>query len=603
LFLLLNDEIEIYCPLVIYIVDNSNTSMVRLASIEHDGQTKFVAQIIKKQQQGDEGYTHYCDLTTAVASNIKEFFLLEKEAGLERVQQAIADETNHIMADDDTVRLLAPMDGSLCGKFLCIGMNYKDHCTEQNIPVPTEPLIFTKFGDCIIGPNEPVVKDDHVNKLDYEVELGVVIGKTVPRFLDDSADDDLRQYIGGYTVIHDVSARDWQLGKNVNGGQWILGKAMDGYAPMGPVIVTPDEFAQPAGLRCRVNGETLQDSSTSQMVFDVATLLRYLSKFMTLRPGDVIATGTPPGVGCFRKPTPQWLVPGDVVECEIDGIGTLTNPVVSPSEQRVPPAVSNHGPLAGKICIVTGGVQGIGYGIVKRLGKDGARQITLVDIVDKDVGAKACARLLQEEHSGCAYAYEQCDVTNYEEVKQCWDRIAASSTGGRIDILVQAAGIVGETNIGTEDVDPQNFQQVMNVNVQGIFHGCKAVLPHMKKSKSKGGFGRIVNIASIAGKEGNAGMLAYSTSKAAVIGLTKTLGKELAATSGITCNAIAPAVVRTEMVAAMPPAQVKYMTDKIPMQRCGTIEEIAAVVAFMVSPEASFTTGFCFDATGGRAVY
>jgi 3-oxoacyl-[acyl-carrier protein] reductase len=147
-------------------------------------------------------------------------------------------------------------------------------------------------------------------------------------------------------------------------------------------------------------------------------------------------------------------------------------------------------------------------------------------------------------------------------------------------------------------VDPENFDAVFRVNVKGIFNGCKAVLPYMTKQ----GYGRIVNIASIAGKEGNAGMLAYSSSKAAVIGLTKTIGKEYAE-SGITCNALAPAVVRTQMVEDMPPEQVKYMTDKIPMKRCGTIDEIANLVAFIASPEASFTTGFCFDATGGRSVY
>jgi 3-oxoacyl-[acyl-carrier protein] reductase len=157
---------------------------------------------------------------------------------------------------------------------------------------------------------------------------------------------------------------------------------------------------------------------------------------------------------------------------------------------------------------------------------------------------------------------------------------------------------VGNTNIMTENVDPDNFDAVFKVNVRGIFNGCKAVLPYMREK----GYGRIVNIASIAGKEGNAGMLAYSASKAAVIGLTKTIGKEYAET-GITCNALAPAVVRTQMVEAMPPEQVKYMTDKIPMKRCGTIEEIAALVAFMASPDSSFTSGFCWDATGGRSVY
>merc|ERR1712151_394476 len=139
----------------------------------------------------------------------------------------------------------------------------------------------------------------------------------------------------------------------------------------------------------------------------------------------------------------------------------------------------------------------------------------------------------------------------------------------------------------------------MKVNVKGIFVMCRSVLPAMKKQN----YGRIINIASVAGKEGNAGMLAYSTSKAGVIGLTKVIGKEYAESGDITCNAIAPAVVRTEMVAAMPPQQVKYMTDKIPMKRTGTLEEIASMVAFIASPECSFTTGFTFDATGGRATY
>ena len=139
---------------------------------------------------------------------------------------------------------------------------------------------------------------------------------------------------------------------------------------------------------------------------------------------------------------------------------------------------------------------------------------------------------------------------------------------------------------------------MFNVNVNGIFYFIKEVLPHMEKQK----YGRIVNIASIAGKEGNAGMLAYSASKAAVIGLTKVVGKDYAET-GITCNAIAPAVIRTAMVAALPEAQVKYMTDKIPMHRTGTLDEIAALASWVASKECSFTTGFCFDLSGGRATY
>ena len=169
---------------------------------------------------------------------------------------------------------------------------------------------------------------------------------------------------------------------------------------------------------------------------------------------------------------------------------------------------------------------------------------------------------------------------------------------GRIDVLVTAAGITGQTSIQTHQVEPADFEQVMALNVKGMFLSVRAVLPAMLEAD----YGRIVNIASISGKDGNAGMLAYSTSKAAVIGMTKVIGKEYAET-GITCNAIAPAVVRTAMVDALPEEQVAYMTDKIPMHRTGEIEEIAAVVAFAASREASFTTGFTFDASGGRAVY
>jgi len=565
--------------------------MVRLASIEYNGKPTLVAEV-------DGGF---CDLSS-IASNARDFFMTA--GGVDKANQLIKDineESPNFISSEH--RRLAPIDGSLVGKFLCIGMNYKDHCTEQNVPIPEEPLVFSKFGDCIVGPNTPVPKDEQVEKLDYEVELGVVIGKTVPRY---TSKEDVPKYIGGFTVVHDVSARDWQLEKN--GGQWLLGKAMDGYAPIGPVIVTTDEMSlqqvHQTGIRCRVNGEVLQDSSTNQLVFGVDTIIEFVSRFTTLRAGDVIATGTPPGVGCFRSP-PRWLVPGDVVECEIDGIGTLTSPIVGPlAKSGAENAAGNialtipntaFGRLAGASCIVTGGARGIGYGIAARLGKEGATRVTIVDLNPSSLEA-ACASL-KELAPNCIFNGEACDVGDDKTVAKIWDKIASES-GGRIDVLVQAAGIVGATNLKTEDVDPENFDAVFRVNVRGIFNGCKAALPYMREN----GYGRIVNISSIAGKEGNAGMLAYSASKAAVIGLTKTIGKEYAE-MGITCNALAPAVVRTQMVEDMPPQQVKYMTDKIPMKRCGSIDEIASMVLFMVSPESSFTTGFCFDATGGRSVY
>lgn len=390
-----------------------------------------------------------------------------------------------------------------------------------------------------------------------------------------------------------------------------MGKAADGYAPIGPVIVTTDEMTlddvHKTGIRCRVNGTILQDSNTEHLVFGVDDIVAFVSRFMTLRTGDVIATGTPPGVGCFRKP-PRWLVPGDVVECEIDGIGTITSPIVGPIAKSGPEHANNNselavrpalvaGQLGGKAmaCIVTGGARGIGYGIAARLGMEGASRVAIVDLDPSSIEA-ACEKL-KELAPNCTFFGEACDVGDDKAVSESWKKIAVSN-GGRVDILVQAAGIVGDTNLKTEDVNPDNFDAVFRVNVRGIFNGCKAALPYMRENK----YGRIVNISSIAGKEGNAGMLAYSASKAAVIGLTKTIGKEYAE-MGITCNALSPAVVKTQMVEDMPPQQVKYMTDKIPMKRCGTIDEIAAMVLFMVSPETSFTTGFCFDATGGRSVY
>ena len=169
---------------------------------------------------------------------------------------------------------------------------------------------------------------------------------------------------------------------------------------------------------------------------------------------------------------------------------------------------------------------------------------------------------------------------------------------GRIDLLVNCAGITGKTNLKSHEVDILDFDRVLGLNVRGTFLTCRAVLPLMLGRN----YGRILNVASIAGKEGNAGMVSYSTSKAAVIGMTKAMGKEYAET-GITINALAPAVIRTAMVDAMPEDQVKYMTDKIPMKRCGTMEEFAAVALFILSPANSFSTGFTFDLSGGRAVY
>jgi 3-oxoacyl-[acyl-carrier protein] reductase len=245
-----------------------------------------------------------------------------------------------------------------------------------------------------------------------------------------------------------------------------------------------------------------------------------------------------------------------------------------------------------QVVIVTGGAKGIGFGIGSRFLLEGAAHLCIFDS-DEDACKKAVEVLTAK---GFSVSSQMVNVTNFASVEAGVNAVVGSK--GRVDVLVQAAGITGKTAIKTHEVDPENFDLVMAINTKGIFHCCKAVLPHMLNKN----YGRIVNIASVSGKDGNAGMLAYSTSKAAVIGLTKVMGKEYAET-GITVNCIAPAVVRTAMVDALPDEQVKYMTDKIPMKRCGTIDEMAGLAAYIGSPECSFTTAFCFDATGGRSTY
>ena len=234
-----------------------------------------------------------------------------------------------------------------------------------------------------------------------------------------------------------------------------------------------------------------------------------------------------------------------------------------------------------QVAIVTGAASGLGLAIAKKLQAEGARVVAL-DLNEARLGPGAISFAI--------------DLTKEEQVANVVNQIAERF--GRIDILVNSAGVTGATNIKSHEVDVANLRFVFDVNFMASFFTSRAVLPWMLKNK----YGRILHIASVAGKEGNAGMLAYSASKAAVIGMTKVQGKEYAET-GITINALAPAVIQTPMVDAMPEAQVNYMTSKIPMKRCGSLDEVASMATFIVSREASFTTGFTFDLTGGRAVY
>jgi len=222
------------------------------------------------------------------------------------------------MAD---VVLAAPI--TKMDKLICVGMNYKDHCEEQNVPVPVEPIFFSKFPSNLTGPFDPIKYPSVTTQLDYEVELAFVIGKKGKDIPVGSAMD----YVYGYTVAHDVSARDWQFNKN--GGQWLLGKAMDDFCPLGPEIVTKEELPDIYNLKisCKVNGVKKQDSNTSQLVHRVDAIVAFFSRVCKLLPGDVIITGTPPGVGVFQKP-PFFLKRGDVVECEIEKIGIIRNEII-----------------------------------------------------------------------------------------------------------------------------------------------------------------------------------------------------------------------------------------------------------------------------------
>jgi 2-keto-4-pentenoate hydratase/2-oxohepta-3-ene-1,7-dioic acid hydratase in catechol pathway len=208
------------------------------------------------------------------------------------------------------------------GKIICVGLNYRDHAEEQGTALPEAPLLFAKWQNALIAPGEPIVIPPLVNKCDYEAELGVVIGE---RVRDVSAENAL-EAVAGYICVNDVSARDLQFAD----GQWTRGKSPDTFCPVGPTLVPRDEVPDPQalGIRAILNGETVQDSNTGNMVFGVADVIAYVTRTITLEPGDLIATGTPAGVGAFRKP-PLFMQPGDEITIEIEGLGSLTNPVVA----------------------------------------------------------------------------------------------------------------------------------------------------------------------------------------------------------------------------------------------------------------------------------
>ena len=207
------------------------------------------------------------------------------------------------------------------GKIVCVGLNYRDHAEEQGVELPEAPLLFAKFTTSLIGPGDPIVIPSIVTKCDYEAELGVVLGATVKQVSKENA----LEAVAGYLAANDVSARDLQFGD----GQWTRGKSPDTFCPVGPLVPAsevPDPHALP--IRAILNGEVVQESTTANLVFGVDEVISYASQTATLEAGDLILTGTPAGVGIFRKP-PRLLEPGDEITIEIDGVGSLTNPVVA----------------------------------------------------------------------------------------------------------------------------------------------------------------------------------------------------------------------------------------------------------------------------------
>jgi len=261
-------------------------------------------------------FVDLCEVDAKLPATMRE--ILTHPEGLSAAAHALA--AGSTKGPFVTGKLQAPVGNP--DKVFCIGLNYRDHAIETNSPIPSEPVVFSKFSQAVIGPEEAVVLPKVAHEVDYEAELVVIIGKRGKNITKEAA----FSHVAGYTVGNDVSARDWQKGRP--GGQWLLGKTPDTFAPTGPYLVTSDEV-DPHNIKfgLRLNGETMQNSSTKELIFGVDEVIAHVSKLVTLQPGDLIFTGTPPGVGVARKP-PVYLKAGDRMEVDIEDVGVLVNPVV-----------------------------------------------------------------------------------------------------------------------------------------------------------------------------------------------------------------------------------------------------------------------------------
>jgi len=284
---------------------------VKLAKLNVAGQSRLVAVVQGK-------YLDLAAIDPSLPTCLKA--LLAAADGLSRAAAAVARGT----ATGPWVEGALQMPFPAPGKLICIGLNYRDHAIESNAPIPEEPICFSKFATDIGGPGSDVPLPPVCTQIDYEAELVVVIGKGGKKIAEGAA----MQHVAGYMSGNDVSARDWQLNKP--GKQWLLGKTPDGFAPVGPWLVTADEVPNPHDLAIELtlNGVKMQSSRTKELIFNIPQIIAYLSQIITLSPGDLIFTGTPPGVGMARKP-PVFLKPGDLMEVAIEGLGTLTNRCVA----------------------------------------------------------------------------------------------------------------------------------------------------------------------------------------------------------------------------------------------------------------------------------
>jgi 2,4-diketo-3-deoxy-L-fuconate hydrolase len=254
------------------------------------------------------------DVSEVVPDYNEEFF---GSLGIGKLKEYITQNHNNLKPVSDDVRLGAPV--ARPSKIICVGLNYIDHAKETNAPVPAEPILFFKSTTAIVGPDDELVIPRGSKKTDWEVELAVVIGKKASYV----AESEAQSYIAGYCLHNDYSERAFQLER---GGQWVKGKSCDTFAPLGPFLVLPEEIADVNNLRLwlTVNGKTMQDGNTSNLIFNIPHLVHYISQFMTLLPGDIISTGTPAGVGLGMKPNPVFVQPGDVISLGIDGLGSST---------------------------------------------------------------------------------------------------------------------------------------------------------------------------------------------------------------------------------------------------------------------------------------